>query len=119
MVEIERFLKKHAYALVRISFGLVFLYFAWDKVTVPQATAAMMRASMMGQLVPTSNPMIYLIALAEAIVGFSFLAKIQVRKMAVLAAFLLAGIILIARVPQDIVLFFLALSMSVTDEPRK
>ena len=105
-------LEKHAHTLLRVSLGLLFLYFALDKFRVPSATAFMMQNSMMGAMMPTSNAIVYLIAVAESIVGLCLVLKIQVQKAALLATVLLAGIIVIAQIPQDVVLFFLALYLS-------
>ncbi len=116
--DFKRILDKNALHIVRIALGLVFLYFAWDKVQAPDATAFMIQNSMMGVMMPTSNATIYLIALVEAIVGFCLMLRIQVQKIALLGAVLLVGIILIAKVPQDIVLFFLAIYLSTVHESK-
>jgi|GEM_PF-3051560 len=118
VTKLKRILDKNALQLVRIALGLVFLYFAWDKVQAPEATAFMMQNSMMSIMMPTSNATIYLIALVETIIGFCLVLKIHVQKIALLAAVLLAGIIFIAKMPQDFVLFFLAIYLSTTDETK-
>lgn len=118
LARFKRVLDKNALHVVRIALGLVFLYFAWDKVQAPDATAFMIHNSMMGAMMPSSNAAIYLIALAEAIVGFCLVLRIQVQKIALLGAVLLAGIIIIAKMPQDIVLFFVAIYLSTIHESK-
>lgn len=107
--------KEYAVAVVRIALGLLFLYFAWDKVQVPEATAAIMQNCMFAPLLPTSNSFIYFIAVIEALVGLFLVLGIAVKKTAFLASLLLVSIILIANVPQDVVLLAVAIMLSITD----
>lgn len=107
--------KEYAIAGVRIALGLLFLYFAWDKVQVPEATAAIIQGCMFASFIPSSNPFIYFIALVEALVGLLLVLGIAVKKTALLASLLLLSIILIANVPQDFVLLAVAIMLSITD----
>ena len=106
--------KAYAIAVVRIALGLLFLYFAWDKVQAPKATAAIIEGCMFAPLIPTSNGFIYAIALVEALVGVCLVFGIATKKTSVLASILLLSIILIAQMPQDVVLLAVAIMLSIT-----
>src|SRR3989344_1281645 len=112
MQKIRGSLDRYGLALVRIALGLLFVYFAWDKFQSPVSTAVIIQASVMSAVMPTSNLAIYMIAIAELIVGIGLIFSIQAQKAALLAAVLLAGIVVIAQIPQDIILFFVALYLS-------
>lgn len=112
MLKIKESLDRYSLSLVRMTLGLLFVYFAWDKFQSPVSTSVIMHASMMGAAIPTSNFAIYMIAIAELIVGIGLIFRIQEQKAALLAAVLLAGIVVIAQIPQDIILFFVALYLS-------
>jgi len=99
--------------LLRIPLGLIFLYFALDKLRYPQGTIAIIRNSLFAPLIPQTVWMMYLIATVEMVIGILLIFNIQTRKTALLAALLLVSIIGIAHVPQDIVLFFVAITLSV------
>lgn len=107
--------------LLRIPLGLIFLYFALDKILYPQGTIAIIQNSFFAPLIPQTVWMMYLIATVETLIGILLIFNIQTRKTALLAALLLVGIIVVARVPQDIVLFFVALVVSMVgkDSPWK
>lgn len=107
--------EEYAVAVVRIALGVLFLYFAWDKVRVPEATAAIMQGCMFAAFIPSSNPFIYFIAIVEALVGIFLVLGIAVKKTAFLASLLLLSIILIANVPQDVVLLAVAIMLAITD----
>lgn len=99
--------------LLRIPLGLIFVYFALDKIRYPQGTIAIIQNSVVSFLIPQTVWMMYLIATVEMVVGILLIFNIQTRKTALLAALLLLSIIIIAQVPQDIVLFFVALTLSI------
>ncbi len=98
--------------LLRAPLGLIFLVFGIEKFIAPEATLVIIQASVFAPLFPSSDAMIYLIAIVESLVGLLLLLSIQTRKTALLAAVLLLNIILIAQIPQDIVLLFVALVLS-------
>lgn len=107
--------------LLRIPLGLIFLFFGVEKFFAPEATLAIIQASMFASFFPTGNAMIYLIGSIESIVGLCLILNVQIRKTALLAALLLISIILIAQIPQDIVLLCVALAVAVmgNDNPWK
>lgn len=107
--------------LLRIPLGFIFLFFSIDKFLSPESTLAIIQASIFASLFPAGNAMIYLIAAVETIVGVLLICNIQLRKTAFLASILLLNIIIIAQIPQDIVLLGVALALAIlgNDNPWK
>lgn len=106
-------LKRYIPALLRIPLGLIFFFFGMEKLFAPQATLAIIQGSILAPLFSQSNAIIYLIGTVETIVGIFLILNIQIRTTALLAALLLIPIIVIAQIPQDIVLFFVAITLSI------
>lgn len=107
--------------LLRIPLGLIFLFFGIDKFIAPAATLVIIQASMFASLFPTGNSMIYVIAAVEVLVGLFLICNVQIRKTALLASLLLLSVILIAQIPQDVVLLGVALTIAIlgNDNPWK
>lgn len=98
--------------LLRIPLGFIFLLFGIEKFFAPAATLTIIQASIFASLFPVGNVMIYVIGAVEVVVGAGLLLNVQIRKTAFLAAVLLLNIIIIAQIPQDIILLGVALALA-------
>ncbi len=114
-------LRRYIPLLLRLPLGFIFVFFGIEKFLEPAATLAIIQASMVAFLFPPGNAMIYVIGAVESIVGVCLLLNIQLRKTAFLASILLLNIIIIAQIPQDIILLGVALALAFlgNDNPWK
>ena len=102
-------LRRFIPVVLRIPLGLIFVFFGVEKFLAPAATLVIIQASMFASLFPASSWVIYVIGIVETIVGIGLIYNIQLRKTAILAAVLLLNILIIAQIPQDFILFCVAI----------